>query len=263
MRTAIVVVTFLMVAVLLLPSAFAQEAPAGEQKIRVNFEDAPIGDVLKVLSRQGNFDYSLPPQYQNRRVTVSLAEVTPTEALQVVLDQVGLMAVNDNGVWTVRPKPVATQRPRTGARPTPGVPTGPVAARTPPGVTAAAPAKAGGVEGTEQATEEGQFDPITGRRKGEITRVIRTRFIDPGLLALIFDGMIIYGDENLTGGEGGGGYGDDYGGDYGGGRGGDYGGGYGGGRGSRGGRGGDYGGGYGGGRGGRSGGYGGSSRRSW
>lgn len=252
MRALVLTTAVVAITVLVAPLALAQ-APAGGQKMRVNFEDAAIGDVLKVLARQGNFDYSLPPQYQNKRVTVSLADVTPEEALQVVLDQAGLMAVNDNGVWTVRPKPTTTRRPTGATRPTPGVPTGAVTTRTPPGTAAAAPAAAT-TEG-QTATAEGEVDPLTGRRKGEITRVIRTRFVDPGLLSLIFGGMTIYGDENLTGGGGGyggggGGWGDDSGGWGGGGRGGGYGGGgYGGG-----GRGGGYGGG------GRSGGYGGSSR---
>jgi hypothetical protein len=260
MRTVVVGALLVFTLAMVLSVAVAQQAGA-EQKMRVNFEDAAIGDVLKVLARQGNFDYSLPPQYQNKRVTVSLADVTPVEALQIVLDQVGLMAVNDNGVWTVRPKPAATRRPETEPRTTPGVPTGPVVTRTPPGAAAAAPAKAA-TEGTE--TQEGQVDPVTGRRKGEITRIIRTRFVDPGLLAMIFGGMAIYGDENLGGGGyggyGGGGYGGYGGGGYGG-RGGYGGGGYGGrgggyGGGGSGGRGGGYGG-RGGGYGGRGGGYGG------
>jgi hypothetical protein len=175
---------------------------AGQPKLKVSFEDATLGEVLKVLAQAGKFNYSIPPQYQDRRVTVSLADVTPEEALQVVLNQVGLMAVNDNNVWTVRPKPASRGgSSRGGGRAATGVPTGAAGIRTPPTVGAAAP--------TTQPTQPGEYQ---WKREGEITRVLQVRFIDPGLISYLYGGDTIYGDEMLGGGQNGqngnGGYGD-------------------------------------------------------
>ena len=137
-RAAIVAIV---VSIALGACAWAQQnqGQSGEQKITVKFEDTTIGEVLKVLQQAGGFNYVLPPQYQNKRITVSLTGVTPEEALQIVLNQVGLMATNDNGVYVIRPKPTG-RRSSAGTRPSsPGAPTGAVSHRAPP--TAAAPVR--------------------------------------------------------------------------------------------------------------------------
>jgi hypothetical protein len=178
-------------------AALAQPAAgAGDQaKLKVSFEDATIGEVLKVLAAAGRFQYTIPPQYQDRRVTVSLADVTPEEALQVVLNQAGLQAINDNGVWTVRPRSTArTGSSRGGGRAQTGVATGPAGIRQPPTVVAAAPT-------TTAAT---QATAAQWKREGEITRLLQIRYMDPGLMSMLYGGQIIYGDENLSGGSSGG-----------------------------------------------------------
>jgi len=221
MRTAGVVVGVVVALAIALPVRADDGAPGGpavtpQQKLNISFEDATIGEVLKVLSQAGKFNYSLPPEFEKMTVTVSLSDVTPEQALQIVLEQKGLMAVNDNGVWVVRRKPAG--RGASAPRATPAVPTGTAAVRQPPSATAAAPSRATTREG--EATEAGL------RREGEVTRVLRLRHTDPGLIAILFGGDIIYGDENLGygGGYGGGGYGGGYGGYGGSSRGGGYGG---------------------------------------
>jgi len=163
-----------------LPVRADDGAPGGpavtpQQKLNISFEDATIGEVLKVLSQAGKFNYSLPPEFEKMTVTVSLSDVTPEQALQIVLEQKGLMAVNDNGVWVVRRKPAG--RGASAPRATPAVPTGTAAVRQPPSATAAAPSRATTREG--EATEAGL------RREGEITRVLRLRHTDPGLIAIL------------------------------------------------------------------------------
>jgi hypothetical protein len=167
-----------------------QQAPPDQTKLKVSFEDATIGEVMKVLQAAGKFQYALPPQYADRRITVQLADVTAEEALQVVLNQAGLMAVNDNGVWTVRPKAAARTGSRGGGRAATGVATGQAGIRTPPTVAAAAAP-------TTAATQAGTRP---WKREGEITRLLQIRYTDPGLLSMLYGGSIIYGDENLSGG---------------------------------------------------------------
>ncbi len=171
-------------------------------RFTVQFDNTPLSQVLAALKRfDASLQFSMAPALGERKITASLVEVTVDEALQVVLNQAGLTSVKDNGVYQIREKPSTSagraERPGTRLaapvfvnRPTaPGEGTG--------GVGVAATTQAGTpAAGTRTAT--GELD----RSKLPI-RVISVRYTDPGLMAILFGGDIIYGDEAM----GGGGYG--------------------------------------------------------
>lgn len=164
-------------------------------RFSVDFGDTPLKAVLDALKRfDANLQFSMSPDLGERKVTVSLKDVTVDEALQVVLGQANLVSVKDNGVYQIREKPNAAGG--RSDRPAPRLPA-PVFVNRPsaPGegtggagaaAGAAGAAKPGGAAGA--ATED---KPL---------RVIIVKFAD---LYLFTDNVI----ESIMGGGGSGGSG--------------------------------------------------------
>jgi hypothetical protein len=172
-------------------------------RFSVDFGDTPLKAVLDALKRfDANLQFSMSPDLGERKVTVSLKDVTVDEALQVVLGQANLVSVKDNGVYQIREKPNAAGG--RSDRPAPRLPA-PVFVNRPsaPGdgtggagaaAGAAGAAKPGGAAGA--ATED---KPL---------RVIIVKFAD---LYLFTDNVI----ESIMGGGGSGGSGSGSSGGYG------------------------------------------------
>lgn len=203
-----------------------------QSKFSVQFEGTPLSKVLEAFKRfDPNFAYTLPPGAESKSITAALVDVNVDEALSIVLEQVNLRYVKDNNVYTIRERPEArTTRvdrpmPQYGAPIFATRPAAPAAAAGAPVATGDAPGDAGAAGADPRANL-----PI---------RLLGVKYANPALLAELFGGYTIYGDETSMMGGGGG----RSGGGIGGGRGGSSRGGMGGGRGgSRGGIGGSRGG---------------------
>lgn len=174
----------------------------GAGRFSVQFDNTPLSQVLAALKRfDANLQFSMAPALGERKITASLVDVTVDEALQVVLNQAGLTSVKDNGVYQIREKPSAT----TGRAERPGTRlAAPVFVNRP-----TAPGEGTGGVGVAATTQAGAAAAGTRTATGELDlsklpiRVISVKYTDPGLMAILFGGDIIYGDEVM----GGGGYG--------------------------------------------------------
>ncbi|MEI6501527.1 MAG: hypothetical protein WCP21_10965 [Armatimonadota bacterium] len=178
------------VAMCLMTGAFAQ---AG--RFSVQFDDTPLSRALDAFKRfDPNFQFALAPELADTKVTVSLDGVTVDEALTIVLGQAGLMSVKDAGVNQIRQKAEA-KGPR-GDRP---------ALRLPPPVfitRAAAPGEGGGA-GVAAAPAAGSAAGAAGAKANPPLRLIIVRFADPGDMADLFGGSIVYGGSSMGGSSGG------------------------------------------------------------
>ncbi len=201
-------------------SAIAQE----QDRFSVQWKDITVGDALAALQRQFGVQYVLASDLGRKRVTLSLTEKTPVEAMQQILNAAQLSAVNQDGVWQIRAIAQASAGGRTyRATPTAATPT----AAAPPAPFRVGPqsvnigatfgtAPAYGSTSTTATAATGfgvagmqQYSP-----EDFVFRVVPLKFIDPYMVLDIFGGTVV-GGEGGGGGRGGGGRGG-----YGGGRGG-------------------------------------------
>jgi hypothetical protein len=196
-RSGAYVWPMVMLVLMLATAASAQ----GQAKFSVQFEGTPLSKVLEALKRfDPSFSYTLPQGAENRLITASLVDVTVGEALAIVLEQANMRFVRDNNTYAIREKTAAaTTRaerpmPQYGAPIFTTRPASPAAAQA----TSAQPAmgSAGG-PGGEGMTE---VDP----RANLPIRLVRVKYANPGLIAELFGGYTIYGDESsqMSGGGG-------------------------------------------------------------
>lgn len=171
-----------MVAAALLMTAAA--CAQGQERFSVSFENTPITAVLEDFKRfDADFAYTLASSAESRVVTVALVDVTLEEALQLVLGQVNLGHVKQDGVYTIQEQAderVAMVRgmPQYGS---------PVFA-----VKSAAPAAA---PATAQATAEARGRGMADGRSDLPIRMLQVKYGNPALLAELFGGYAIYGDQ--------------------------------------------------------------------
>lgn len=98
----------LMLAALSTCLAQGQTTTAGNQGATWEFKDAPLQEVVEALAKAGDFDYTIASGV-SARVTASLHNVSPVEALRIILDSVGLTFSNDQGIYHIKRK--AAPRP--------------------------------------------------------------------------------------------------------------------------------------------------------
>jgi len=218
-----VVVSVIVIAVVAgLPAIGYAQQDGGQ--FSVQWKDITVADALAALQRQFGIQYALSGELSSRRITLSLDNVTPVQALQQILSTAQLTAVNENGVWRIREVAQAetggrTYRPGSAvgvaARPTPYRPTpagvnvggagglgmtGPGSGM--PGMSMGLQPGTTGLGGTGLTTLGTQQTLRTYSPEDMIFRIIPLKFIDPYIVADMFGGGIVGG--------GGGGYGSDY-----------------------------------------------------
>ena len=98
-----------------LPKAAAPQSsdPRPETRISIDFKDADILDVIRLMAEVGNFQVVVDPGV-SCKVTLKLKEVPWDAALDVVLRSCGLGQDTDNGI--VRVAPVAKLTEEAAAR---------------------------------------------------------------------------------------------------------------------------------------------------
>ncbi len=173
------------------------------------FTGTPLPQVLESLKQfDPEFSYVLPAGHDDLRITASLVGVTLEEALAIVLAQINMRAVEDNGVFKIRvtdgDRTARQDRPLTAAYGTPVITTRPAA----PAPTVA------GAAAVASAQQTGEVD----RDKLPI-RMVEVKYADAAVIAELFGGGVVAGGGYSGGNTGfsaprGGGYG---GGAYGGG----------------------------------------------
>jgi hypothetical protein len=183
MRTALCLVGIVVVG-----TAWAQTTG----KFSVQFDATPLNRVLDALKRfDASLQFAMAPELGDRKITASLVDVTVDEALQVVLSLAGLTSVKDNGVYQIREKASASG----GRGPGP-------AARLPAPVFVNRPTAPGeGTSAARSATQAAGAQAATAEQKRNLPiRVITIKYADPALMAMLFGGYVIYGDEGSSGG---------------------------------------------------------------
>jgi type IV pilus assembly protein PilQ len=83
-------------------SPAARPAPAGEARISVDFKDADIVDIVRLMSEVGNFQVVVHPGI-SCKLTLKLNEVPWETALDISLRVCGLGSEDDNGIVRVAP----------------------------------------------------------------------------------------------------------------------------------------------------------------
>lgn len=84
------------------PAASARPAAPAEARISVDFKDAEIVDIVRLLAEVGNFQVVIDPGVACK-LTLKLKEVPWDQALEVSLRVCGLGSESDNGIVRVAP----------------------------------------------------------------------------------------------------------------------------------------------------------------
>jgi type IV pilus assembly protein PilQ len=84
------------------PAAGATPASSSEARISVDFKDADIVDIVRLLSEVGNFQVVIDPG-TSCKLTLKLKEVPWDTTLDVALRVCGLGSETDNGIVRVAP----------------------------------------------------------------------------------------------------------------------------------------------------------------
>lgn len=200
------VVTMGVTLTLLIVLASAGMAQDEEPRLNLQFQNETLGQVLQLLARGYGLEYTLGEGVDpDTRITASLVGVTVDQALRIMLEPNGLVAVNQDGRYIIRQRPQPTERETgpttvspvaaTGTRPTPPAPTRATTYTPGAGVVASGSQK----EGEEKEEEEKR-----------IFELIWPKYLGAAMASLIFGGDVIYPDEAIDGGGGGYGGGSSY-----------------------------------------------------
>ncbi len=86
------------------PAAQAQQpTPQPVQRLSLDFRDVPLKNVLQALEKAGSLPHvAVPDGVGDMRVTVSLVDVTPADALTTILGQAGVVAIGGGYAETAR-----------------------------------------------------------------------------------------------------------------------------------------------------------------
>jgi type IV pilus assembly protein PilQ len=84
------------------PALRATSAPSPEARISIDFKDADIVDVVRLLSEVGNFQVVIDPGI-SCKLTLKLKEVPWDTALDIALRVCSLGSESDNGIVRVAP----------------------------------------------------------------------------------------------------------------------------------------------------------------
>ena len=83
--------------------AIGQTAPPGsetEKRVTVHFKDVPIQNAIEVLFQGSGYSYGLEPGIQGA-ITLSLNDVSFTDAMSALLKTAGLTVRKENGVYMI------------------------------------------------------------------------------------------------------------------------------------------------------------------
>jgi uncharacterized membrane protein YgcG len=174
-----ILVSILLIVGILLPGIVMAQQNA---LVTVQFNSTPLNLVLDTLKRSDpSMQFSMVQGLGDLKITASIVDVTADAALQVVLSQVGLTSVKDNGVYQIREKAGVNGR---GPTPTPRL---------------SAPVFVNRLMVTGERTAiiqtSGALSVTAEQKKNLPISVIIIKFADPALFAILFGGGIIYGDE--------------------------------------------------------------------
>lgn len=196
------VVTMGVTLTLLIVLASAGMAQDEEPRLNLQFQNETLGQVLQLLARGYGLEYTLGEGVDpNTRITASLVGVTVDQALRIMLEPNGLIAVNQDGRYIIRQRPQPTER-ETG--PTTVSPVAATGTRpTPPAPTRAAPYTPGAGVAASGSQKEGEEE-----EEERIFELIWPKYLGAAMASLIFGGDVIYPDEAIDGGGGGYGGGD-------------------------------------------------------
>ena len=144
--------------------AFAALGHASETRMSMDLHDALLRDVLEMFRQSGAMgSYTLAAELGGRRVSADIHDEPQADALKTVLNQVGLVAVNDNGTLIIRDaRPVAPEARRTAPASPPAQPVA-IPNRTPPSVLGPALVSNGD---TGRATARAAGGRNNGARRG-------------------------------------------------------------------------------------------------
>ncbi len=84
------------------PAATAARPASGEARISVDFKDADVVDIVRLLSEVGNFQVVIDPGVACK-LTLKLKEVPWDTTLDIALRVCGLGSEDDNGIVRVAP----------------------------------------------------------------------------------------------------------------------------------------------------------------
>jgi type IV pilus assembly protein PilQ len=84
------------------PARATTSASSAEARISIDFKDADIVDIVRLLSEVGNFQVVIDPG-TSCKLTLKLKEVPWDSALEVALRVCGLGSESDNGIVRVAP----------------------------------------------------------------------------------------------------------------------------------------------------------------
>jgi len=210
-----IVVSVVMLSMVAVLPAIGYAQQDGSQ-FSVQWKDAPVADVLSALQRQFGIQYVLPSELGSRRISLSLSNVTPVQALQHILGAANLTAVNQNSVWHIREIAQAeiggrTYRPGAAAgaaaqpapyRPSPlGVNVGGLGMS---GMSMGLQPGATSLGGTGLTTLGMQQTLQSYSPADLIFRIIPLKFVDPYIITDMFGGGTVGGDSSGSGGSQGG-----------------------------------------------------------
>jgi len=207
----IIFITTIAVVVSLFPVLSAQAQQAAP-RLSLDFVDVPLKAVLQAVCKAGNLPgLQLPEGAGDKRITVSLVDNTPTEALTVILDRANLALVNDGGTTTIKEKATTVA---AGARPNQSTiaqatsdilrqpPTAVRIDNTPLDVGRGTSTTMPGMPGTTAlGTAAGQAKAVTNADK--VYRIIPTNFMNVQMLSDMLGGSTVSEDNyrnSLSGG---------------------------------------------------------------
>lgn len=195
-----IAVALMAVALVLVMAPTTCMAQADEQKLlTIDFDGESLSQILQLFKRGYDLEYVLGEGVDPElSIRTHLRDVTLADALKIITEANGLVAVNQNGRWMINKRAVPTERETTGAAPLPalgGVRT-PPPSPTRPTTTTTGAAPAAAADGEEDEEPE------------QILDIIWPRYLGAEGAAMIFGGSII---PNMSSMGGGGGYGGGYG----------------------------------------------------
>lgn len=115
--------SLLVILIVLLAAQAAFSAQAGEKRMNLNLKDAPFPEVIRQILSQSKHSYSVDHALNDLRVSATLRNIAPDEALKVVCKTAGVVYTVENNAYLFRPKtPVVS---------TPGGTSAPAAAKGP------------------------------------------------------------------------------------------------------------------------------------
>ncbi len=75
-----------------------------QKKLRLQFNRIRLDDVIRMLSKAGDFQYVISPSVAEKKISLDLKDVSPLEAIQIIANAAGADVANIGDRYTVAPK---------------------------------------------------------------------------------------------------------------------------------------------------------------